>query len=184
MVDEDFSWKDPKAAEHFGKSITDYVIGGMDRDFKLKTASSALRGRAGRPVARHHQCLPRRLSPIDRKRPQGGQRPLLSWRQFPRRLWPRAGGRRRQHQRRDARRAARLQRNAVEWVDKHGQSSGSDGRITVSILRIWDRSTVRNMSVAVVQGVPGKLPRSRAARLVARAAGSVAKPVRTANAVH
>ena len=36
LVDEDFSWKDPKAAEHFGKPLDDYVIGGMDRDFKLK----------------------------------------------------------------------------------------------------------------------------------------------------
>ncbi len=35
-ADEDFSWKDPKAAERAGMSMTDYVIGGMDRDFKLK----------------------------------------------------------------------------------------------------------------------------------------------------
>jgi hypothetical protein len=35
-ADEDFSWKDPKAAEKAGMSMTDYVIGGMDRDFKLK----------------------------------------------------------------------------------------------------------------------------------------------------
>ena len=36
LVDEDFSWKDPKAAEHTGMPMADYVIGGMDRDFKLK----------------------------------------------------------------------------------------------------------------------------------------------------
>jgi hypothetical protein len=36
LVDEDFSWKDPKAAEHAGMPMMDYVIGGMDRDFKLK----------------------------------------------------------------------------------------------------------------------------------------------------
>jgi hypothetical protein len=36
LVDEDFSWKDPKAAQHTGMPLTDYVIGGMDRDFKLK----------------------------------------------------------------------------------------------------------------------------------------------------
>ena len=35
-ADEDFSWKDPKAAEHVGMSMADYVIGGMDRDFKLR----------------------------------------------------------------------------------------------------------------------------------------------------
>src|SRR5689334_14394886 len=36
LVDEDFAWKDPKAAEKAGLSMMDYVIGGMDRSFKLK----------------------------------------------------------------------------------------------------------------------------------------------------
>jgi hypothetical protein len=36
VVDEDFGWKDPKAADHAGMPITDYVIGGMDREFKLR----------------------------------------------------------------------------------------------------------------------------------------------------
>jgi hypothetical protein len=36
LADEDFSWKDPKAAEHVGMPMADYVIGGVDRDFKLK----------------------------------------------------------------------------------------------------------------------------------------------------
>jgi hypothetical protein len=36
LVDEDFTWKDPKAAEKAGMSLQEYVIGGMDRDFKLK----------------------------------------------------------------------------------------------------------------------------------------------------
>jgi hypothetical protein len=36
LADEDFAWKDPKAAENAGKAMVDYVIGGMDRDFKLK----------------------------------------------------------------------------------------------------------------------------------------------------
>jgi hypothetical protein len=35
-ADQDFAWKDPKAAERAGMSMSDYVIGGMDRDFKLK----------------------------------------------------------------------------------------------------------------------------------------------------
>jgi hypothetical protein len=35
-ADEDFSWKDPKAADHVGMAMADYVIGGMDRDFKLR----------------------------------------------------------------------------------------------------------------------------------------------------
>jgi hypothetical protein len=36
LVDEDFTWKDPKAAEKCGRPMMDYVIGGMDRSFKLK----------------------------------------------------------------------------------------------------------------------------------------------------
>ncbi len=35
-VDEDFTWKDPKAAKKAGMPMMDYVIGGMDRSFKLK----------------------------------------------------------------------------------------------------------------------------------------------------
>lgn len=36
LVDEDFTWKDPKAAEKAGMPLMVYVIGGMDRSFKLK----------------------------------------------------------------------------------------------------------------------------------------------------
>jgi hypothetical protein len=35
-ADEDFSWKDPKAADKVGMPPADYVIGGIDRDFRLK----------------------------------------------------------------------------------------------------------------------------------------------------
>jgi hypothetical protein len=36
VANEDFSWKDPKAAEKARLPLLDYVIGGMDRDFKLR----------------------------------------------------------------------------------------------------------------------------------------------------
>ena len=36
IVPQDFAWKDPKAAEKAGMPMMDYVIGGMDRSFKLK----------------------------------------------------------------------------------------------------------------------------------------------------
>ena len=36
VVAEDFSWKDPKAAEKAGMSLMDYVIGGVDHDFKMR----------------------------------------------------------------------------------------------------------------------------------------------------
>ena len=36
LVNNDFTWKDPKAAERFGMPMIDYVIGGMDKSFKMK----------------------------------------------------------------------------------------------------------------------------------------------------
>jgi hypothetical protein len=36
LVNQDFTWKDPKAAERAGMPMMDYVIGGMDRNFKTK----------------------------------------------------------------------------------------------------------------------------------------------------
>jgi hypothetical protein len=42
LVEEDFTWKDLVAAGQSGLSLADYVIGGMDRDFK-RTIYTALR---------------------------------------------------------------------------------------------------------------------------------------------
>jgi hypothetical protein len=42
LVDEDFTWKDPKAAERARMSPADYVIGGMDANFRV-TLYHALR---------------------------------------------------------------------------------------------------------------------------------------------
>jgi len=36
LVDEDFSWKDPDAADKRSMSMQEYVIGGMEQSFKLK----------------------------------------------------------------------------------------------------------------------------------------------------
>ncbi|KAH2775609.1 hypothetical protein KXW38_001463, partial [Aspergillus fumigatus] len=36
LVPNDFTWKDPKAAERMNMSMIDYVIGGMEKSFKLK----------------------------------------------------------------------------------------------------------------------------------------------------
>lgn len=36
VADEDFGWKDPKAANRVNMPVVDYVIGGMDGDFKLR----------------------------------------------------------------------------------------------------------------------------------------------------
>src|SRR5258705_1026255 len=42
LVEEDFTWKDPKAAERAGMSLMDYVISGMDPSFRV-TLYHALR---------------------------------------------------------------------------------------------------------------------------------------------
>src|SRR5262249_55067895 len=42
LMDEDFTWKDPKAAERVGMSPVDYVIGGMEASFRV-TLYHALR---------------------------------------------------------------------------------------------------------------------------------------------
>src|SRR6266481_8524434 len=36
FVNEDFTWKDPDAAENAGMSVAQYVIGGMDRGFRVR----------------------------------------------------------------------------------------------------------------------------------------------------
>jgi hypothetical protein len=36
IVDENFGWKDPKAADKANMPLADYVIGGVDSDFKLR----------------------------------------------------------------------------------------------------------------------------------------------------
>ena len=36
LVNEDFTWKDPDAAEKAGMSVSQYVVGGMDRGFKVR----------------------------------------------------------------------------------------------------------------------------------------------------
>src|SRR6478609_542098 len=46
LVDEDFGWKDPKAADRAGMSMMDYVIGGMDKSFKRKLFRTLLAAEA------------------------------------------------------------------------------------------------------------------------------------------
>jgi hypothetical protein len=36
LADEDFTWKDPQAAQRAGMSALEYVVGGMDQDFKSR----------------------------------------------------------------------------------------------------------------------------------------------------
>jgi hypothetical protein len=47
LVDQDFGWKDPKAAERASMPMMDYVIGGMDKSFKRKLFRMLLAAEAG-----------------------------------------------------------------------------------------------------------------------------------------
>jgi hypothetical protein len=47
LVPQDFTWKDPRAAEKAGMPMMDYVIGGMDRSFRLKLFHSLRAAEAG-----------------------------------------------------------------------------------------------------------------------------------------
>ena len=40
VIREDFTWKDPKAADKARMQLKEYVIGGMDRNFKLRLYSA------------------------------------------------------------------------------------------------------------------------------------------------
>ena len=57
LVDNDFTWKDPKAAERIGMSMSDYVIGGIDK-LQDKTVLHAAGGGERRTATGHHQRLP------------------------------------------------------------------------------------------------------------------------------
>ena len=67
LVDEDFTWKDPKAAEKAGMSLKEYVIGGMDREFKLKLYHALRAMDDAGLFAGHNKRIPRRLPSIARK---------------------------------------------------------------------------------------------------------------------
>ena len=156
LVDNDFTWKDPHAAERVRMSMSDYVIGGMDKSFKLKLFRLLQAAENAGTAAGHHQRLPRRLPSIDRERPQGGQQPVVSWRQPARRLRSRTCRRYRQRQRR--RRAI----NAIIRAKRSGNGSmptdnntASADRICASTRRMSARSTARNTyRAAAARGRP------------------------------
>ena len=101
LVDQDFTWKDPKAAERAGMPMMDYVIGGMDRSFKLKlfhTLHAAEQAGLSPGITSafrddYRQSIASGLKAATDQ--------ILPWWQFPWWLWPRACGRCGERQRRD-----------------------------------------------------------------------------------
>ena len=67
VVDEDFAWKDPKAADKVNMSMMDYVIGGMDRSFKLKLFHAL--SRRSRPDCRQASPARSATTTVSRSRP-------------------------------------------------------------------------------------------------------------------
>ena len=125
----DFTWKDPIAAQRAGMSLKDYVIGGMDRGFKLKLfrALRAMDDAGLMPGITSAFRDDYRQSIASRQ--QGSERQLIPWREPPRRLRPRACRRSRERQGRDPYAAIRLKRRAVE-VDRCAREG------------VWDRAPV------------------------------------------
>ena len=114
LVDNDFTWKDPNAAERVGMSMSDYVIGGMDKSFKLKLFRMLQAAENAGLQPGITSAFRDDYRQVDRKRPESGKQPVVSRRQPPRRLWPRACRRYRQRQRRRSRPALEFDRSALE----------------------------------------------------------------------
>ena len=100
-ITEDFGWKDPKAAQKAGMSLKDYVIGGMDRDFKGKLYN-ALRAMDDAGLSPGITSGFRDDYRQELATAQGCAGQLIPWRELPRWLWPWACGRSRQREGRDA----------------------------------------------------------------------------------
>ena len=104
-------------------SLKDYVIGGMDPSFKLKL-HRALRTMDNAGLMPGITSAFATTTAIYRKRQQGCERQLISWRKPPRRLRPRSCGRSRKRQR-----GHRFQRYASsqelwKWIDAHEKELG------------------------------------------------------------
>jgi hypothetical protein len=121
-----FAWKDPIAAEKVGMSLKEYVIGGMDRGFKLKL----FRALRMMDDAGFMPGITSAFRDDYRQSIEGGERQLIPWRQPPRRLRPRACRRCRERQGRDPSAAIRRKRGAVE-VDRYARE-GARGRAPLS----------------------------------------------------
>jgi hypothetical protein len=90
LVDEDFAWKDPKAAEKAGMPMMDYVIGGMDRSFKLKLFHAL---QAAQQAGLSPGITSAFRDDYRQSIASGLKAQVLSWWELPWRLWPRACGR-------------------------------------------------------------------------------------------
>ena len=157
LVDNDFTWKDPNAAERVGMSMSDYVIGGMDKSFKLKLFRMLQAAENAGLQPGITSAFRDDYRQVDRKRPEGGKQPVVSRRQPPRRLWPRACRRYRERQRRRSRSALDIRpKRSGNGSMQTENSSGSADRISASIHRMSARSTARNMCPAAA--APGRRP--------------------------
>jgi hypothetical protein len=145
LVDEDFAWKDPKAAEKAGMAMMDYVIGGMDRSFKLKLFH-ALRAAEAAGLSPgitsafrddYRQSIASGLKAATDRSYHGGSfrggyghglaADVVS-----------------------VKGATKAQRSIStesfwRWVDAHGQEFGIGRPYPIEIRRMWHRSTAKNM---------------------------------------
>ncbi len=156
LVDEDFAWKDTKAAERAGMPMMDYVMGGVDRSFKLKLFHALLAAeQAGLSPGitsafrdDYRQSIASGLKAASNKSYHGGSfrggyghglaADIVSidgatrddrWRSSER-LW--------------------------KWVDAHGKEFGVARPTSILTRPIWHRSMARNMPLTAVAGKRGR----------------------------
>ena len=145
LVDEDFAWKDPKAAEKAGMSLMDYVIGGMDRNFKLRLfqmlhAAEVVGLSPGITSAfrdDYRQSITSGLKAASDRSYHGGSLRGGYGDGLAADVVSVNGGTR-------AQRLAATE-NLWRWVDEHGKEFGTGGHISIRIRHTLHPSTARNM---------------------------------------
>ena len=151
LVDEDFEWKDPKAAERARMSMMDYVIGGIDRSFKLKLfhtlhAAEAAGLSPGITSAfrdDYRQSIASGLKAASNKSYYGGSSRGGYGHGLAADIVSVQGGTR------DQRWAS--SEKLWKWIDEHGKEFGIGRPYLGKDPRMWHRSTARNMLLAAAE---------------------------------
>lgn len=175
LVDQDFGWKDPKAAERAGMSMMDYVIGGMDKSFKKKLFRTLLAAEAaglspGITSAfrdDYRQSIASGLKAASDRSIMGAARAAVmatAWR--PTSSAPRAT---------TARSAGSRPRSCGSGSTPTARRSASAAPISAAIRRMSARSTGRNTSHAAALRPTTRKPRT-SSRKKTRAAASAKPP--------
>ena len=145
LVDEDFAWKDPKAAEKAGMPMMDYVIGGMDRGFRLKLfhmlRAAEEAGLSPGITSAFRDATVKRSQAASRRPATGRITAEVCAAATVMALPPTLSASTAGHATSDGHRAKASGSGSMSTA----RSSALGDRILIEIRRMWHRSTVRNM---------------------------------------